>query len=503
MKKIETIATRSIAFMVAMIMSFLTLMSFLQDSYFQTNYAEAVYYRTDNIINNFVFMTLVILLLFFAYRKKCIEKISEKSLILVLSVWVVVISGLWIYGTHSVPRADSWRVLNGIQEMSQGEYKTLQLGGYLQKYQNQIGITAFFEVIFRLLRNGAVDYRIIRVINIIMIVGIFIIMHLITKELVRDKETVILELLLSFGWFPLILYAVFVYGSIPGLFFGTLGIWLTLRYLKTEKIGYGIGLAVSFACAMIIKNNYMIYAMAAAIVLIINAISKKRKQNIIFVILMIVCFSVMSNGITGYYEKRADVEIAEGMPASAWIAMGMQEGPLAEGWYNYYNSEVWSSTGYDAVATNEIAKEYIRTRVKEFITNPKEAIRFYYKKAVSQWNEATYESLWITTHEYEDAYVEPGRIVKSIYVGKLHIVVEEIMNLYQLLIYSGTAFYAWSLCREKDMTHTILILSVLGGFLFHMLWEGKSQYIFPYVTLMLPCAAIGIVDLVKKFKKDY
>ena len=37
-------------------------------------------------------------------------------------------------------------------------------------------------------------------------------------------------------------------------------------------------------------------------------------------------------------------------------------------------------------------------------------------------------------------------------------------------------------------------LVILGGFLFHTLWEAKSQYIFPYFVCMLPAAAMGLSE---------
>lgn len=32
-------------------------------------------------------------------------------------------------------------------------------------------------------------------------------------------------------------------------------------------------------------------------------------------------------------------------------------------------------------------------------------------------------------------------------------------------------------------------------FFFHTIWEAKSQYIYPYFIMLLPCAAAGISDV--------
>ena len=75
------------------------------------------------------------------------------------------------------------------------------------------------------------------------------------------------------------------------------------------------------------------------------------------------------------------------------------------------------------------------------------------------------------------------------------------MNLYQLLMFAGTLFCAWSLRKDGDISKVILLLCVLGGFLFHILWEGKSQYLISYFPLMLPCAAVGMMYVTGYFKK--
>ena len=41
----------------------------------------------------------------------------------------------------------------------------------------------------------------------------------------------------------------------------------------------------------------------------------------------------------------------------------------------------------------------------------------------------------------------------------------------------------------------MLLISIIGGVLFHMLWEAKSRYVLPYFILMIPMAAGGLAEL--------
>lgn len=66
------------------------------------------------------------------------------------------------------------------------------------------------------------------------------------------------------------------------------------------------------------------------------------------------------------------------------------------------------------------------------------------------------------------------------------------MNLFQSLVYAAVLFALWRLRKDAAMEQLFLPLVILGGFLFHTLWEAKSQYIFPYFVCLLPWAAAGL-----------
>lgn len=38
----------------------------------------------------------------------------------------------------------------------------------------------------------------------------------------------------------------------------------------------------------------------------------------------------------------------------------------------------------------------------------------------------------------------------------------------------------------------IPLIYLTGGFIFHLIWETKSQYVYPYVYLLLPLSALGL-----------
>lgn len=44
-------------------------------------------------------------------------------------------------------------------------------------------------------------------------------------------------------------------------------------------------------------------------------------------------------------------------------------------------------------------------------------------------------------------------------------------------------------------------MTILGGMLYHLLFEAKAQYAYPYMMYMLPLAAMGLCALAEKLKK--
>ena len=55
--------------------------------------------------------------------------------------------------------------------------------------------------------------------------------------------------------------------------------------------------------------------------------------------------------------------------------------------------------------------------------------------------------------------------------------------------------------KREPLENEILLIVILGGILFHMLWEAKSRYVLPYFVMMLPLAAAGICEVTQKIQK--
>lgn len=494
-KLIEKISAKFIAWLMIIVMTFLTVVSVLYRSYIDVTYQEIIHYRNDNVLLAVLFLVLTIAVVWILQKKHLLEMIPEKSVLIGMLIYVAIVSGLWAYVSDCIPVADQRSILKCVDGLIHGDYVCMNPkspDGYLQYNRHQVGLTAFYEMFTRIFTGGNVNHQMIYGLNVLMITGIFFGLYLVMKQLTKRKDIINLELLLSFGMFQLMMYSTFAYGLIPGLFFAVFGIYFMLKLFEAKKWYYGVLTALMCALAIIMKSNYMIFLIAVGTTLIVKSISERYPIYLLYLLLAITVFLGINTTAQKVYENRTGIEFGDTIPNTAYLAMAMQDSSMAPGWFNGFNHVTYRLNDYNEEITDQISREYIGERLQEFARNPLECLKFYYYKIISQWNEVTYECFWIGMNE-ENMTRELSPVLEELYFGKLHTIAEAIMNLYQLLLFAGTLIFTWSLRKKGDISKVILLLCVLGGFLFHILWEGKSQYIITYFPLLLPCAAFGII----------
>ncbi len=473
------------------VMGFLSIVSLISTTYFNTDtsFAERPSYRMDNLLLNLLIIAAAAVFLFWLDKKFDLEKIPEKPLAAVAVLFVTGASVLWIFISHTYPEADQKAVSWVAWLTAQNNFLFFEHAKYMQIYPNQLGLVAILEILYRL--SGWENQRAFMYLTALSNGAVVFMLYRITNLLFHKKKINNLVLLLSMGCIQVILYSTFLYGITLGLFFSLAAFLFLLLFLERERIWYGIVSAFLIGVSILVKNNYSIFLVAMVLFLFYKSLEKRKLFPVLMAFVLLAVSSILGKALTAFYESRSGLEITSGMPKTMWIAMGMQEGERAEGWYNEFNYNTFLETDCDQEKSDAIARSEIQKSLRKFAQDPAYALRFYYKKIVSQWNEPTYEALWVNQFHSGDFSV----IVQSIYDGKLYIVLHEYMNLYQSLIFA--AVFVCLLLRRKNwnMDQLFLLLVILGGFCFHILWEAKSQYIFPYFVILLPYSAAGLSDV--------
>lgn len=219
--------------------------------------------------------------------------------------------------------------------------------------------------------------------------------------------------------------------------------------------------------------------------------------------------------------RAAGIEkMPEGVPSAAYFAMGMEETEGKYGWYNGRNVGLFRDAGYDREQTVLDARETMKASIGEFQNSKRYLIRFYAGKFLSQWGDPTCVSM----REMEETRRHTGelpKLVDSLIFGTGSRILQWGMNVTHSLIYLGLTIYLLSVIgaalrrkqklgmlaqeqaqkqehrlRTVSSPEILLVLFLVGGMLFHQIWEASGRYTMRYYLTMLPLAAWGICRLI-------
>lgn len=498
MRKIETISVRLLKALGLALFALLTATSLIFTRFFQNDYqSEIPYNQVDffvlTLAGTVVLAALSMWLSSFLLRK---EETAERNLKILLAAalcWMLAAGFLWIGLAKSTPVSDQNMIYTSAQRFNQGNFGRLTYGKYLYYYPFQLGLTAWESLVLRIF--GEDNVQALQAFNVLGTALCVYAGYRITRMLWKKRQAAAAYLLFMAGCFPLIFYGVYVYSDVLAITLCMAAVWQSLRYIKEGKKS-GAALAVlCFAAAVLLRNNSLIVMIAVLCVLFVKAFSRKRWQYLACAAAILAASLGSGPLVKAYYEKKTGMEVNDGMPSILWIAMGMQEGDKEAGWYNGYSIYIYQDVcKYHSETAGKLGYAEVKARAKEFLKDPAYMVDFYFRKFSSQWAEPTY-GCFIMTYATEH---ERSAFAESLYQGFPNRLLQKYMDSYQLLIYGLVLFLLVCKVKRKEqdpLEWYVLLIAVIGGVLFHELWEAKSRYVFPYFVMMIPMAAGGLAEL--------
>ena len=461
---------------------------------------------------------------------------------------------------RTVPAADAMSVYNAALEWIQGNLDVIHpTVSYLSYYPQQIGLMAFLELFLRIWNLTGISapaWHFIKLIYVCLLCAAVLFQYLSLKYLWREhwEKISCCYLLLVCCNLPMIMYSSFVYGEIPSFAALSVGLYLLLRLLSgitfsgrasdisckgmsvkpfaseassetilspklhcTRSAFFtGTGSILFLALSVMLRKNSLIPIIAVLLVLLFESLRFGRSIRARLCLLgMAVCLAVTSVGILPLvqkcYEKKAGNTLSSGVTAMSYFAMGMQEASRGCGWYNGFNIDTYDAAGMDSALANEISRQAVLERLAYFREHPGYAVDFYARKHLSQWADGTYASRQATLA----AYGGRSGFFQEVYDGSLSSAYIEWGNAWQDVLYLGTLVFCVSTVhRKRKNTATapqgssadslylyVGLIAVLGGFLFHILWEANSRYIFLYSLLLMPYCAAGVYTVFAEHAK--
>lgn len=528
---------------IALLLS-LVFMNFFSRSYMPISAKECVEYQHVGIL--FIICFVIIFALFMiALRKNFLRYISPEIIAAISALLYLALGLILIFHVEPPIRSDTKLCFEAAIGFMNGDYSSLEKGGYLYENSHQIG----FVLYDYLLAHISQDTRFLFFINLILtIVNNLLIVRLTSIMTDGSEEAIVTASFLSMLFLPHLNFILFAYNQTISL---TLILYSAVKlswFLRKHSIPALVQMIVSSFLAVCMRGNATIFVISEIIILLLHFIRRKaaaqkdekqqmsdgsyeesnrtaapRRNRLCIVAAVLLLGAALAAGpamrtaghhVTGH-------SMPKELPKILWVAMGMQDGPRASGWYNGYLYRTYRETDYNMALTVERAHQEISGRIQVFMGNPGLMLFFYEQKILSMWGEPTYESIWIGPLEEMDQHMN-GRFLHSLYTGgPPYSAFCNYCAVIYLLILIGAAIGMFvmltGLVRRRTRNRNKIIrrgkvlspasldlllfpvLYLLGGFIFHiMIWEAKSQYVMIYIYMLIPLASFGYAFICPK-----
>lgn len=515
----------------------LVFMNFVNRAYMPLNSKEHMEYNHVSI--PFILFFLVLLILFIvSLRKKFLRYISPQVVASISALFYLWTGLVLIYRVDPAIRADAKFCFEAAVGFLNNDYSSLERGGYLFENAHQIG----FVLYEMLLAHISQDIRFVYFINLVLtLVNNLLIVRLTSIMTGENEEAIKLASLLSLLFLPQLYFILFGYNQTISITLMLLSSVMLGRFLRQHGIPSMLFMIITAYLAACVRGNASIFIIAECIIILLHYLRRKaaaekglrkrsenpdyrysdepvpapRRNRLCLMALILLLTAMVLSGPTMRLagERVTGQEMPQQLPKHMWIAMGMQGGDLAPGWYNGYIYRTYRNNDYNMALTSEMAKQEISDRIQVFAGNPGLMLFFYSQKIISTWCEPTFESVWSGPLEDMNQHID-GKLLHALYTGgKPYSVYCNYCALIDLPLYIGAAIGAFALLtglvrprtknrNKKDRRSKVLspacldmllfpALFLIGGFLFHILWETKSQYAMVYIYMLIPLTSFG------------
>lgn len=272
-------------------------------------------------------------------------------------------------------------------------------------------------------------------------------------------------------------------------------------------------MVISITIAFSLKSNFQIGILALIVSSIIFILKRFSWLKLLAIVLLFLAVPAANLALGHYYSNVSHINVSltnSGQPKSSFFAMGLQRShePTRDGWFNGYNVYVYQHSHYNHELANRRAKKRLNEQLSYSYRHPNVAADILFNKLVSTWTDPTFQSIWNGPQPGWGSKVKTPLMAK-IYSpnesSRTDKMIHLICKVQEFLIVLGAVIAnGWLLRRKMQNTNIIILLPLiylLGGFLYHLLSETKSQYVLVYIYTLIPLASFGLNYAYQELKK--
>lgn len=466
------------------------MLNFVYNATVSYDAAEKVTIQIHIVKSMFLLILAAFVIFAMSFLKDHIAKIQEKHLFLGLSAaYLLMALYLFINADLSI-RADPSKVSLAAKELLAGAGASFEKGGYIYQYPHQIGLMLYDAFLYLVIESHVMNF----LANLAFVLGINLLIYKITDLVFQDRLANNIGIIMAFAFMPQFFFILFAYGTIPGLFFTLFGFYHCLSFCKNHRY-LNLALTVVGGCmAVILRKNFLIGVVAMVIFICLDMLKGFSFRHLA----LLVCISV-SLVLPLKVLPAVFVGGETGTPSVLWIAMGtdIHNDVRGPGWYDASNKRIYKASGYNSQIAQELGEEKLKDNLEEIKSHPWEACNFFMDKTISQWCDPLYQSLWSGPLEDCGQYTKTP-LLKSLYNGNdAEDALATGMKAYMLTFLGLSLAFVLFYHKEHDGWQ-LCYLMLIGGFLFYMFWEAKSQYVYPHFFALIPFAAFSMSKMLVK-----
>lgn len=453
---------------------------------------ESSHVLRDSSLQNIFFFIFFLFLAALLYRFLGLSNKAVHWLALFFSFLVILVCFALINASNTYSVSDQLHVYLAATNLYEKSLSVADYGYYFIAYPFQLGLAHVYSFLFTLFHSTApqiAEYAQAISLGISFYTGFRI-----TRELFHNPRLDLLYLLCSLPFIPMYLYTLFLYGESFGVCGTMLSIWFFLLFTRHRACSLRCSIpflalsTIALLFAVLVRSSLLIIGIAILIIQLFLSLQESKLSHLMLVAAMLLLVLFGRNLLLGIAEEDAGLERGQGAPFSLWLVMGLQDSDMGPGYYNGYNVETFTASDYNATLANEKALKELSALLSSHLQQPKSFALFLKDKGLYQWCEPSYAAFTVTRFMNE-----PKDWIYQFYWGNTHDIAYQFLNQYQSAMYFLLlAVFLYSFHKKEQPLLLLMGLPFIGGFLFSLIWEGKSRYVYPYVVLIMPCLAKGV-----------
>ena len=426
-----------------------------------------------------------------------LEKRTTRGIRFLLILAAGILAAWWVGFSKLRPLTDAKHTMWAGQGLVEGSYQIFENGNYMSVYPHQSGLALYHCLIMMVF--GMEDVLVFQYLNVIAYMGILWCLGELCKELGMGEGGALAVTVLGVLFFPMMLYVTFVYGTLQGMALSMAGLLLCMRSGASDSCRQGMWGALLLTLGVFLKKNFQIYVIAAVLYLAYMGLRRKNRKCLAVIAVLLAGMLLATKLPIQIVERMTGCVLNNGFPTSTWLVMGLSQVPeWSPGWWNGYANETYALSGKNAVIQNRMAMEDLKIILAGYVKNPISFVRFELFKNFSQWLEPLYQGVWLNNAMMVENLIELPQWARTMLSTHHQFYLGKAMRVFQSFVYGGLMLWAWIPSPEKRKGgEDLLAVTMLGGFLFHCVWEAKGQYTMPYYVLVFPLALLGYSRLTR------